>query len=609
MLTSREETAKADKWNVEALYPTLQEWEKDYNNVVKGFEDKPIWTELQQYQGRLGSDSATLKKALDLLMKQARLISKVYTYAHLRHDEDIAHDAHKVAYNKAITAIYSFQEAISWFEPELLALPENTLKQLIDDPAVADYKFHLEKIVRMKPHTLPPEQEQLMALGSRSLQTAHKTFSALNDADLDYGNVKDSEGKEHALTHASLGMLGRSKDRTLRKNAFLTFHKKYQDHENTMAELLSGQVQAHIFTARAREFDSCLEAALFPKNIDLDVYHTLIDTVKNNLAPLHRYHELRQEILGLDSIHIYDMTVPLTPDFDITMSYEEAEKIVIESVAPLGTEYQNLLHQGLKEDRWVDRYENANKRSGGYSSGCYDSIPYILLNFKGILRDVFTLAHEAGHSMHSLLSHKHQPYQYADYPIFLAEVASTFNEELLTLHMVKTAESTDEKIFLLNQKIEDIRATFFRQTMFAEFELLIHETAEKGEALTPLFLNNAYGDLVRRFMGPKVTVDAEAESEWARIPHFYYNFYVYQYATGMSAALALAEKVLEGGASEREAYLNFLGSGCSDYPIELLKKAGVDMRQPDAIKATIRTFERMVGELEELLKERRVVST
>lgn len=600
MLKKRSDVANQDKWNVEALYPTHDEWKKEYTEFC---QDEKGWKPLETYRGKLTSPKE-LKEALTLLMKCAQKLSKLYTYAHLRHDEDIADNENKISYNQIMTAVHHFQQAVSWLEPEIISLSDEQQKKILNDPALSEYRFHLEKIIRIKAHTLPPEQEQLLASSGRALQTAHKTFSALNDADLSFGTAEDSSGKEHSLTHATMGLLLRSHDRHLRQNAFIKMHSKFGEFSNTLAELLHGQTQNHLFQARARGYTTCLDAALFPKNIETSVYHSLIDSVNNNLAPLHKYLGLRKQVLGLNNIHLYDMYVPLTPDFDITMNYDKAEHLVIESVAPLGTEYQDILHKGLKTGRWVDRYENKGKRSGAYSSGCYDSMPYILMNYKEILRDVFTLAHEAGHSMHSYYSHKAQPYQYSDYPIFLAEVASTFNEELLTRHMLKTCTNMDEKIFLLNQKIEDIRATFYRQTMFAEFELLIHTAAEKGQPLTPHYLNSEYRKLNAKYFGPSVILDDASDSEWSRIPHFYYNFYVFQYATGISAALALAERVCAGGKKEREDYLGFLKGGCSRYPQDLLKGAGVDMTKPLAVQTIIKTFESMVDELSNLLKIR-----
>lgn len=599
---TREEVASTDKWKMEDLFASLTRWEESFTQLI-GSGDRPRWPELASYKGRLSEGPEILREALDLYFKILRQLEPLFFYAHLRHDEDIAHTEHKSAYNRALSLYHDFSQEGSWIEPELLTLPDSDIQTYLKSPYLQDYRFHLEKILLVKPHTLSPEKEELMAMTGKALQTAKKAFSALNDADLDFGSATDSEGKEHPLTHASYFMCVRDKDRTLRKNAFEGFHSRFKEFENTFGELLSGVVSQHVFNSRARNYSSCLEAALKPKNIDLTVYHTLVDTVTQNLAPLHRYMKLRKEVLKLPSLHLYDLSVPLTPNLDIRRTYEEAEAVVVESVAPLGEEYQQLLKQGLKDQRWVDRYENQNKRSGAYSSGCYDSHPYILMNYKGLLRDAFTLAHEAGHSMHSLLSRKHQPFHYSEYSIFVAEVASTFNEDLLNRLLLERAESKEERIFLINQRIDDIRATLYRQTMFAQFELMIHEWGEKDIPLTPSRLNEEYHKLCALYFGPDVTIDSSIDIEWARIPHFYYNFYVYQYATGISAALALSDQVLEEGAPAREAYLSFLKSGCSMYPVDQLKMAGVDMTTPTPIIKTIQKFEKQVEELEKLLNE------
>ncbi|MEI8124860.1 MAG: oligoendopeptidase F [Parachlamydiaceae bacterium] len=599
-LAERSKVAKDDRWNVEALYPSLKEWEQEYKNI-SGRTSAPRWPDLVKYKGKLGSNAKTLKAALDAICDTSRKLTKLYTYAHLRHDEEITDDQHKTNYNRILSALQDFAQETSWFEPELLAIEDKPLDKLINSPLLADYKFHIEKLIRIKKHMLPSEEEKLLAMAAKALQAPHQAFSALNDADFKFGQVQDGKGKEHELTHGSYAIYLRDKDRKLRENSFKTLQGKYKSYENTLSELLSGEVKGYIFNARARHYTSSLDAALFPKNIDTAVYHSLIRAVNDNLKILHKYVALRAKVMKIPSLHLYDMYVPLTPSVEIRMPYKEAEEIIIESVAPLGAPYQNLLKKGLKDQRWVDRYENKNKRSGAYSSGCYDSMPYILMNYKELIKDVFTLAHEAGHSMHSLLSHTNQPYQYGDYPIFLAEVASTFNEELLMRLMLERVKTKEERIFLLNQKIEDIRGTLFRQTMFAEFELWLHETAEKEIPLTPKLMNETYRDLNRRYFGSKVVIDAEAEVEWARIPHFYYNFYVFQYATGISAALALADRVCDGGKAEREAYLSFLKAGCSRYPIDILASAGVDMRSPKPVAAAIAKFGKLVDSLEKEL--------
>ncbi len=601
MTIKRKDVAKGDTWNVEALYPTLAAWEKDLKTVCKA-KKPPFFPEIKHFQGTLATSAKQLKAALDAFFGTERKLRKLYTYAHLRHDEDIADETYKKAYDQITNLYHAFAQESSWLQPEILAIAPATLKKYVKDSKLKEYDFFLEQVVRLKPHTLDEKEEKLLALADQALDAPHRAFSAISDADFKFGEILDKNGKKMPLTHASFGLYLRSQDRTLRKNAFTTLLGKYQQYENSLTELTSGQMQKHLFHARARNYDSCLDAALFPKNVDTKVYHALIDAVHENIGALHKYMKLRKKVLGLKEMHLYDAYVPLVDSFDMKLSYKEGEELVIDSVAPLGSEYQEALKTGLKTGRWVDRYENLNKRSGAYSSGCYDSMPYILMNYKGILRDVFTLAHEAGHSMHSLLSRKTQPYHYSDYTIFVAEVASTFNEELLMTKLIQKAKTKKEKAFLINEKLEDIRATLFRQTMFAEFELFMHNQVEKREPLTPALLKKEYERLNRYYFGKEVAIDPLVASEWSRIPHFYYGFYVYQYATGISAALALANRVLTGGKKERQDYLNFLQSGSSDYPIELLKKAGVDMRTKEPVTKAIQKFSSLTDELEALLK-------
>jgi oligoendopeptidase F len=600
MVLKRSEIPKEDRWNVEALFPKFSDWEKAVSQSIPT-NVQPRWPKLAALKGRLHEGSHIVKEALDTLCSIDRELSLLHTYAHLRHDEDIANDHHKTGHHRLTVYYHDFMQQASWFEPELLSLPESLLQQYLKDPLLVEYRFHLEKIIRMKKHTLSTDNEELIAKASLALTSSQKTFSAINDADFKFEPILDSQGEKKELTHALYGVYLRSPDRTLRENAFKRHHSKYLEFENTLSELIQGQIQAHLFNARARNYTSCLEAALYPKNIDVSVYHALIKAVNDNIEILHRYVKLRKKILKVDKLHLYDLYVPLVAEIDLKVPYPEAETLVIQSSAALGNEYQSILKQGLQDQRWVDRYENENKRSGAYSSGCYDSMPYILMNYKDQIRDVFTLAHEVGHSMHSYLSHRHQPYHYSSYPIFLAEVASTFNEDLLLRLMLPQVKSNEEKIYLLNQKIEDIRTTLFRQTMFAEFELFLHECAEKNIPLTPTFLKEHYRQLNAKYFGNDVVIDKEAEIEWARIPHFYYNFYVFQYATGISAAMALAEQVVNGGKKERDTYLNFLKGGCSAYPIDMLRTAGVDMQTPEPVNAAIRKFGELVDQLEQLL--------
>ena len=601
MTIERKDVSEKDTWNVEALFPTMKAWEKEFKAECKT-KSAPFFSKITAHQGKLSKSVKELKEALDIYFATERRLRKLYTYAHLRHDENIADEVNKKAYDQISTLYHQFAAETSWLQPEILAIEKTKLQKYLKDAHLADYSFFLEKLLRLKPHTLDEKQEKLLALAEQALDAPHKAFSAISDADFKFGTVLDKEGKKKPLTHGTFGLYLRDQDRTLRKNAFTALLGKYSEYENSITELLNGQMQKHLFQARSRNYGSCLDAALFPKNIDPKVYRALIDAVHENIGSLHKYMKLRKKLLGVKEMHLYDAYVPLVKSHDMKFSYKEAEELVIESVKPLGEEYQAHLKKGLKTGRWVDRYENQNKRSGGYSSGCYDSMPYILMNYKGILRDVFTLAHEAGHSMHSLLSRKTQPYQYSDYTIFVAEVASTFNEELLMHELIKNAKTKEQKAFLINEKLEDIRATLFRQTMFAEFELFMHEAVEKRIPLTPSLLKQEYTRLNHFYFGKDMTIDPEIAIEWARIPHFYYGFYVYQYATGISAALALSERVLNGGKKERTDYLGFLHAGSSDYPINILKKAGVDMTKPEPVAKAIQKFSNLTTELEKLLK-------
>ncbi|MDB6081962.1 MAG: yjbG, partial [Chlamydiia bacterium] len=522
MTKQRKEILKKDRWNVEALYPTLKAWETEFAKIEGKKTKAPFFPTLLKYNKKLVSAKA-IKELFTTYFSIERKLRKLYTYAHLRHDEDIINDTYKKAYDRISTLYHQFEEESSWIQPQI----QSVSKKILQSPDLKEYAFFIEKLLRLTPYTLPESEEKLLALAGQALTTSQRTFSAISDADFKFGTVKDKAGKEMPLTHGSYGMYLRSPDRTLRKNAFTQFTGKYAEFENSLGELINGKMQDHLFNAKARNYSSCLEASLFPKNIDTSVYHALIKAVHDNISALHDYMKLRKKALKLKEMHLYDVYVPFVKSVDMKFSYEQAEELVIESVAPLGSEYQKLLKNGLQKDRWVDRYENQNKRSGAYSSGCYDSSPYILMNYKGILRDVFTLAHEAGHSMHSLLSRTYQPYQYSDYVIFVAEVASTFNEELLMQLMLKNASSKQEKAFLLNEKLEDMRATLFRQAMFAEFELFMHETVEKRIPITPALLKAEYLRLNAFYFGKDVVVDPEIAIEWARIPHFYYNFYVY----------------------------------------------------------------------------------
>jgi len=593
MPPTRKEIAKKDTWNVEAMYKDLGAWSAELSSV-KGKEKG-----LLDFKGKLG-DPKAMNAFLDQYLSLSRSLDKLATYAHLRFDEDLGNDDTKRSFGLVMSWAHDFQTEMAWVEPEILALSDAQIKTLMADPSLKTYRFYLERIVRQRPHILSADKEALLAMSGQALEASRKAFGALNNADMTFAPAVDSAGKEHVLTNGSYGTFLHSNDRNLRKTAVLNLHRGFQAHINTVCELLQGQVQAHLFHAKSRGYPDCVTSALFGNKIDPAVVHRLIETVRKGKSAMEEYLSLRKQVLKLDSLHAYDLACPLVDEAEIKLSYPEACAAVVESVAPLGADYQAALRKGLLEDRWVDPFENAKKRSGAYSSGCYDSMPYILMNFHGTLSDAMTLAHEAGHSMHSYLSRKNQPYIYEGYSIFVAEIASTFNEQLLTDYLMKKAKTKQERAFLINEQIDKIRATIVRQTLFAEFELKIHALAEQGQPLTPTALNQIYGQLLKDYYGNGLTVDPEMEVEWSRIPHFYTNFYVYQYATGLSASMALHEQVMKSKEA-RDKYVKFLSSGGSKYPLELLKEAGVDMTTTGPVEAALKRFGYLVGELKKNL--------
>ncbi len=598
MAPVRSEISSKNKWNVEALYSTPTLWAEEFGSV-KGMDTAPRWPELKKFQGQL-RNASQLSQFLDAYLTLDRKLSKLATYAHLRADEDLGNDEFKRNYGLITSINHDFRSEMSWVEPEILSLPDAEITKLLQDPAIQPYKFHFERMVRARPHTLSADKEELLAFSGKALGSYYKAFSALNNADMTFKPAIDSNGMEHPLSNGTYGSFITSPDRSLRKTAMFNLHEGFRAHVNTLCELLQGEMASHYFNAKARNFPDCVHAALFSHKIEPSVIHQLIDTVKKGKSTMEQYLALRKEVLKLDDLHLYDVSAPLVESVDLKLTWDEACQAVIESVAPLGPEYTAALKKGLLEDRWADPFENARKRSGAYSSGCYDSMPYILMNFHGTLHDTMTLAHEAGHSMHSYLSRKNQPYIYAQYPIFVAEVASTFNEQLLMDHLMKKMKTKKERASLICDQIDRIRATIIRQTMFAEFELKIHQLVEEGSPLTPSLLSKMYVDMLREYYGSDIVIDSEMEVEWARIPHFYYDFYVYQYATGLSAAMALHELVMKSPAA-RDKYLQFLSSGGSKYPLDLLKTAGVDMTTSAPIESAMKRFAYLVGELKKNL--------
>lgn len=590
---NRDELIEEDKWNLTSFFKNKKDWE-DKLNIL--FEESDLGFEKIKVTKFTKETSAKeLKKVLDSFFSYLRDLEMVYTYAHLKHDEDISFTENKEGYERARSIYHRFQNASSWIEPSIMQIDPQYFEELLADKELSTYRFYLKKLKDQKDHILTSDKEQIMSLASRMQSTASGAFSALSNADLDFGVVKDSQGNDQHLTQGSYGKFMKSKDRDLRKNAFEKLHKTFLTFENTLAELIHGQVQNHVFNTRVRSYKSCLEAALKPHNIPTSVYHNLIDTVNKGLKPLHQYITLRKKVLGVDKLYSYDLHAPLVEMKEKKYTFKEACEIVINSVEILGKEYQDILRKGLLEDRWVDVYENKGKRSGAYSSGCYDSHPYILMNFQGTLNDVLTLSHEVGHSMNTYLSNKRQKYHDASYTIFVAEVASTFNEQLTYAYLLDKADSKEERIFILNQQIDAIRSTFFRQTLFAEFELKIHEMAENHIPLTSDMMKKVYGDLNKKFFGNDLVITEESSGEYLRIPHFYYNFYVYQYSTGIAAALTLVEKVKNGGLVP---YMDFLSAGGSEYSIDILKKAGADMSSVEPIDKTLEVFAHLLKKLE-----------
>lgn len=597
---SRSEQNEAYTWNLDALYASADLFEQELQAFLK--ESPEVrWQPIVQFQGTLNQGPSQVKNALDLFFDIERKLNKLFTYTHLKHDEDLSEETWMQSYQKVTVLYQSFFQAVSWLEPELLALDKAQFETLLKDPSLELYRFYFQNLQHQKEHTLSQEKEELMTLASLPLSATSKAFNFFNNVDLPLGTVKDSEGVDHPLTHGNYRVYQRSPDRELRKNSSLQLHKSFMGFQNTLCELLVGHVQNHIFNVKARGYESSLMAALHPKNIPTKTYHNLIETVRSKAHLMHEYVKVKKQFHGYEDLHVYDLQIPFKETDQTEIPYEQAVEWIVESVAPLGEEYQRKLKEGLTEKGWVDVYENSHKRSGAYSSGCYDSHPYILMNYKGTLNDVFTLAHEAGHSMHTLYSQNNQPYIYARYPIFVAEVASVFNETLLMDYLLKKLDKPEQQWALLHEKLEEMRGTLFRQTLFAEFELFLHETLEANHPLTASVINEKYAQLNQDYYGPDLVFDKELSIEWARVPHFYSNFYVYQYATGISAALTLAYQVLEGKAGSKEAYLNFISQGGHQYPVDLLRTAGVDMESSEPILKALDVFEKLIDRLKILL--------
>ncbi|MCJ7840359.1 oligoendopeptidase F [Lederbergia sp. NSJ-179] len=597
-LPPRSEIPEEMTWRLEDIFASDEEWEKEYQ-AIKG-----LVKEAGQYKGTIGESAEQLNRVLQFQSEVFERLGKLFTYAHMRYDQDTG-NSHFQGLNSRAESLYSLVASeFSYVVPEILAIDESKIAQFVEENVdLQVYRHALEEINLQRGHVLSAEQEAMLAQASEALGSASTTFGMLNNADLEFPVIKDENGDDVQISHGNYIRFLESQNRTVRETAFKKVYETYGQFKNTFASTLNGTVKKDNFFAKIRQYQSARQAALAANNIPETVYDNLVDTINKNLHLLHRYVKLRKKIMGVDQLHMYDLYTPLVKEVKMEVKYEEAKEIVMKALAPLGQEYTGILKEGF-ENRWVDVIENKGKRSGAYSSGAYGTNPYILLNWQDNVNNLFTLAHEFGHSVHSYYTRKNQPYPYGNYSIFVAEVASTTNESILNEYLINHTKDKQEQLYLLNHYLEGFRGTVFRQTMFAEFEHLIHQKDQNGEALTAELLTKEYYELNKKYFGEEdIHIDEEIGLEWSRIPHFYYNYYVYQYATGFSAAAALSKQVLEEGEPAVQRYLEFLKAGSSDYPIEVLKKAGVDMTSAQPIEAACQIFEEKLNEMEALFSE------
>lgn len=591
----RSEVAPKYKWKLEDIYPSDGAWEQDFAGISKAAG------EIAAYKGRIGTSGEEALKALNRYHEIERAVEKLYSYAHMRLDEDNANPKYQDMGARAGYLISVLLSESAFFEPELMSIPEETMKDYLEKTdGFSLYRFYLEDKLREKKHILSEKEERLLALAGETCDAPADIFKKFNNADLSFPYVKNDDGKRVKLTHGSYIMYLQSKNRNVRRGAFRAMYAAYAAYINTLAAAYAGNVKSDCFRAKARGYGSSIEAALSSDNVDLSVYNNLIDVIHDSLGILEKYLRLRKKALGVKTLHMYDIYTPIAEAPARRYSFEEAWEIVMEAIRPMGEEYCRIARTAF-EGGWIDVCETEGKTSGAYSSGCYDSHPYILLNWQDTLDNVFTLAHELGHAMHTYFSNQNQPYLYAGYRILVAEVASTVNENLLVDYLLGKTANKAEKAYIINHYLEEFRGTIIRQTMFAEFERDAHALAEQGEALTARKLCDLYYGLNRKYFGSVVEVDEDIAYEWARIPHFYTSFYVYKYATGFSAAVVLAGNILSGDPALRGDYLSFLKSGGSDYPIELLKKAGVDLTSPEPVRKAMALFSEKLDQLAALL--------
>lgn len=594
-LPSRDDVDINDSWDLASLYLDNEAWESDFKNL------DALIPRFEEYRGKLAESAAMLADALSFDSEFDRIAERLGTYAFLKTTEDQGNSDYQAMKARFQNLAVRAGQASSYMRPEIMAIPETMIDEMLQDELLDRFRLQLQRLLRYRKHTLSDQEERLLAMQGEMASAAGNAFRQLNDADLRFGEIEDQDGNRAELSHATFGQFLINPNQEIRKKAFDQYYSQFSAHENTLAATLAGSIQRDVYYARVKNYDSSLEASLYPDNVPTDVYDNLIAAVRNSLPSVHHYLDVRRRKMGLERLHHYDTYVPILSNLDKTHQWDQAVDVVIESLQPLGDEYTQTLEAGLR-GRWADRYPNRGKQSGAFSCGSFDGDPYILMNYKPeVLNDVFTLTHEAGHSMHSWYSAKHQPFEYYNYTIFVAEVASTFNEQLLTEHLIKHASDDQERAYLINNELDSIRATVVRQTMFAEFEKRTHEMAEAGEPLTVQSFKQVYRELLEAYFGPEFVIDESLDLECFRIPHFYRAFYVYKYATGLSAAVALSRRVLEGGERELKDYLDFLKGGCSKDPLDLLRDAGVDMSSPEPVETTLQRFKTLTDELDSLI--------
>ncbi|MCL1935799.1 MAG: oligoendopeptidase F [Defluviitaleaceae bacterium] len=592
----RSEIKDEYKWDLSSLYKNDSDWEEKYNSFFEKVD------ELSKFENTLGKSSDNLLQFFNKFFFISEEIGKILVYSGLKHDEDTTNSFYTSMNGKSDTLYVKFNTATSFLTPELISIGKEKIYKFIGEKQELEiYKHFFDNLFRGEHHILSKEKEEVIAMTGEILYTPQKIFSMINNADLKFEKVKDSNGKEVEVTHGTFINLLHSTDRVLRENVYKSYYRPYINLKNSIAESYYGSVKSDIFMSSVKKYPSSLESALFDNNISVDIYKNLIKTVKDNLHLFQKHLRLRKKFLKQDKLNMYDIFTPLVKEVDSKVTYEEAKETIIKALQPLGSDYGSILKKAFN-DNWIDLYESKGKRSGAYSWGTYGSNPYILMNYANKMDDMFTLAHEIGHSIHSYYTRKTQPLIYGDYTVFLAEIASTLNESLLTHYLLKNTKDKKMYAYLINHFIENFRATLFRQTMFAEFEMITHEKAESNEPLTSDILNEIYKNLLEKYFGDTVEIDEIIIHEWSRVPHFYDSFYVYQYATGFSAAMSISKSILEEGEPAVKRYLKLLKSGSSNYSIELLKEAGIDMTSSKPIKDALSVFEDLIDKLEESLE-------